>query len=107
MSIFTYGIELWGCVYYSKCLNQIDKLINRAYRYSYISGRASIKEIINRRDKKLWTKITFNTKNAFQELLPDKRVKSLRPRGHEYELISVRTELFKNAFINRCLFNLV
>ena len=35
MSIFTYGIELWGCAYYSKCLNQIDKLINRAYRYGY------------------------------------------------------------------------
>ena len=28
-------------------LNQIDKLINRAYRYGYISGKASIKEIIN------------------------------------------------------------
>ena len=72
MSIFTYGIELWGCAYYSKCLNQIDKLINRAYRYGYISGRASIKEIINKRDKKLWSKITFNTKNALQALLPDK-----------------------------------
>ena len=72
MSIFTYGIELWGCAYYSKCLNQIDKLIHRAYRYGYISGRASIKEIINKRDKKLWSKITFNTKNALQELLPDK-----------------------------------
>ena len=36
MSIFTYGIELWGSVYYSKYLNQIDKLINRAYRYGYI-----------------------------------------------------------------------
>ena len=37
MSIFTYGIELWRCAYYSKYLNQIDKLINHAYRYDYIS----------------------------------------------------------------------
>ena len=104
MSIFTYGIELWGSVYYSKC----DKLINCAYRYGYISGRASIKEIINKRDKKLWSKITFNTKNALQELLPDKtRVKSLRPRGYQYELPRLRTERFKNSFINRCLLNLV
>ena len=52
VSIFTYGIELWGCAYYSKCINQIDKLIdkidNLAYRYGYISGRALIKEIINK-----------------------------------------------------------
>ena len=80
MSIFTYGIELWGSTYYSKYLNQIDKLINRVYKYGYISGRASIKEIINRGDKKLGSKIISNTKNALQELLPDKRVKSLRPR---------------------------
>ena len=41
-----------GCAYYSKCINQIDKLIdkidNLAYRYGYISGRALIKEIINK-----------------------------------------------------------
>ena len=52
VSIFTNGIELWGCAYYSKCINQIDKLIdkidNLAYRYGYISGRALIKEIINK-----------------------------------------------------------
>ena len=52
VSIFRNGIELWGCAYYSKCINQIDKLIdkidNLAYRYGYISGRALIKEIINK-----------------------------------------------------------
>ena len=64
MSIFTYGIELWGCAYYSKYLNQIDELINRAYRYGYISGRLSIKEIINKRDKKLWSKITSKYKEC-------------------------------------------
>ena len=99
MSIFTYGIELWGLTYYSKYLNQIDKLINRAYKYGYISGRASIKEIINKRDKKLWSKITSKYKERIAG--------TIRRRAHEYELPRVRTERVKNSFINRCLFNLI
>ena len=39
--------------------------MNRAYRYRYIFGRASIKEIINTRDKKLWNKITSKYKERF------------------------------------------
>ena len=55
---------------------QVDKLINRVYRYGYISGRESIKEIINKINRlKLWNKITSLTKNALHELLPDERVK--------------------------------
>ena len=29
--------------------------------------------------------------------------RTLRPRAHNYELPLVRTEGFKNAFVNRCL----
>ena len=54
-------------------------------------GRASIKQIINKRNKKLWNKITSITKNVLQELLPDKRVKP-QTTGHEYELPRVTIE---------------
>ena len=36
MSIFTFAIELWGCAYDGKYLNQIDKFIKRAHRNGYI-----------------------------------------------------------------------
>ena len=107
MSIFTFGIELWGCASYSRYLSQIDKFINRAYRNGYVSKKRSIKEIINKRDKKLWTKITLNKSNALQDLLPQKRARLLRPRGHANELPQVRTERFKTSFVNRCLFKFV
>lgn len=107
MSIFTYAIELWGCAFYSKYINQIDKFINRAYRNGYISKKLNIMEISNKRDKKLWNKITLNEDNALQELLPEKRSRFLRPRGHDFELPLVRTERYKSSFINRCLFNFV
>ena len=35
------------------------------------------------------TKITFHTKNALHELLPDKRIKPLRSRGHENNIIII------------------
>ena len=107
MSIFTFAIELWGCAYDGKYLNQIDKFIKRAHRNGYISKRTHIKEIRDERDKKMWNKITSTEDNALRELLPEKRSRLLRPRGHEYELPLVRTERFKRSFINRCLYNFV
>ena len=107
MSIFTFAIELWGCAYESKYLNQIDKFIKHARKNGYISKRIFIKEIREKRDKRLWRKITLADKNALLELLPGKRNKKLRPRGHDYELPLVRTERYKRSFVNRCLFNLV
>ncbi|CAB3996203.1 Hypothetical predicted protein [Paramuricea clavata] len=107
MSIFTFAIELWGCAYDGKYLNQIDKFIKRAHKNGYISKRTHIKEIRDKRDKKLWNKLTSTEDNALLELLPEKRSRLLRPRGHEYELPLVRTERFKRSFINRCLYNFV
>ena len=95
MSIFTFAIELWGCAYDGKYLNHIDKFIKYAHKNGYISKRTHIKEIRDKRDKKLWNKITSTEDNALLELLPEKRSRLLRPRGHEYELPLVRTERFK------------
>ena len=102
MSIFTFAIELWGCAYDGKYLSQIDKFIKRAHKNGYISKRSHIKEIRDKRDKKLWNKITSTENNALLELLPEKS-RLLRPRGHAYELPLVRTERFKRSFINRCM----
>ena len=64
MSIFTFAIELWGCAYDGKYLSQIDKFIKRAHKNGYISKRSHIKEIRDKRDKKLWNKITSTENNA-------------------------------------------
>ena len=42
MSIFTFAIELWGCAYESKYLNQIDKFIKRAHGNCYISKQDAL-----------------------------------------------------------------
>ena len=45
--------------------------------------------------------------NALHNFLPSKLNRPLRRRGHDFELPIVKTERFKNAFINRCLFNFI
>jgi hypothetical protein len=106
MSLFTYGIELWGGTY-SKYINQIDKFINRAYWNDYISEKVDFREIITDRDRKLWKIIINNEHNSLQELLPNKINRPLRERGHKFELPLVRTERYKRSFINRCLYKFV
>ena len=86
MSLFTYGIDLWGGTYYNKYVSQIVKFINRAYRNGYIPEKVNFREIIMDRDKKLWNKIINNENNALQELLLNKINRPLRQRGHEFEL---------------------
>ena len=31
ISLFNFGVELWGGASYTKCITQIDKFVNRAY----------------------------------------------------------------------------
>ena len=71
------------------------------------SNRSDFKATISNRDKKLWSRIINDDKNALHNLLPSKLNRPLRRRGHDFELPIVKTERFKNAFINRCLFNFI
>ena len=107
MSLFTFGIELWGGASYTKYISQIDKFVNRAYRNGYVTEKYNFREIINKRDKRLWKKILDDDHNALRELLPNKLNRTLRQRGHDFELPLVRTERFKKSFVNRCLFNFI
>ena len=102
MSLFIYGVELWGGTY-NKYINQIEKFISGAYRNGYIAEKFNFSEVISDRDRKLWMKIINNKDNALQELLPNKLNRPLRQRGHEFELPIIRTERYKRSFINRCL----
>ena len=81
MSLFIYGVELWGGTY-NKYINQIEKFISRAYRNGYIAEKFDFREVISDRDRKLWMKTINNKDNALQELLPNKLNRPLRQRGH-------------------------
>ena len=106
ISVFTYSIEVWGCCYYDKRLKGIDKFFARALKSGHCLKKYSICDILTTRDNKLWIKITSNT-TALDDLLPPRRTRHLRSKGHDYILPRVRTSCFQSTFVNRCLFSIV
>ena len=96
VSLFTFAVEVWGGASYTKYVSQIDKFINRAYRNGYTSNTSNFKEIIPNRDKKFCLRIINDHTNALHSLLPNRR---LRQRGHDFELLIIKTERFNNMFI--------
>ena len=58
------------------------------------------------KEMEMWNKVTTDN-DCLNELLPMKRTRKLRVRGHDYVLPPVRSEKFKRCFINRCLFNFI
>ena len=103
MSILTYSIRVWAVASQSKYLDLIDKLQKRAFTYGYIAHVTPIRQIIEDRDLKMWTDMTSVPEHPLKDLLPTKRKRSLRKRNHEFILPKIRTERFKNCFVNRCL----
>ena len=107
LSLFAYGLEVWGSAS-KKYLDRIDSFCKRAYRYGYTAkADFEISTLIEERDKLLFDKIATTKDHPLQDLLPPKRSRMLRKRGHEFQLPQIRTERYKNSFMNRCLFKFV
>jgi len=107
MSSFLYGLEMWGSAYQGKYLDRIDTLFRRAYRFGYTNKISLISDVIKNRDSGLFNRITSATGHVLYDLLPLKRNRALRERGHDFILSKVKTERFKRAFLNRCLFKFI
>ena len=105
ISLFCYGIEVWGSALLKKYLERIDKFFRLAHRYGYVSKEYKMSELIEEQDKTLFHKIMNDPDHALYDLLPEKRHRVLRERGHPFTLPKVKTERFKRSFFNRCLFN--
>ncbi len=106
-SLILYGIEVWGAAFKGKYLDRVDKFLKRAYRYGYTSKNYVLTDIIRERDTKLWKIISEDVTHSLYELLPPKKTRTLRKRGHNFILPKVRTERYKRSFINRCLFQFI
>ena len=77
LSLFLYGIEIWGSSLQKKYLNQIDKFFKRAHRFGYVLREYKMSELIETRDKTLFKEIIDNPDHILSELLPGKRQKNI------------------------------
>ena len=107
MSLFLYGLEVWGAAFQGKYIDRIDSFIRRAYRFGYTNKIFLISDVIRNKDRDLFNRITSDSGHALFDLLPPKHNRALRDRGHDFTLPRVKTERFKRAFVNICLFRFI
>ena len=105
MPIFLYGIEVWGGAHQTKYINRIDSFLKRAHKFGFITESNSFQDVIRKRDRHLWDNIIANENHCLYDMLPNRRNRSLRNRGHDFILPRVKTDRFKRCFLNRCLYN--
>ena len=103
MSVFLYGIEVWGAAYQRKYLDRIDRFLKRAHRFGFVTNKTTILDLIKDRDSKLFKNV-IRDDHILHDLLPPKRKRVLRERKHDFIFPRVRTERFKQSFLNRCIF---
>ncbi|XP_068761121.1 uncharacterized protein [Montipora capricornis] len=102
MSVFLYGIEVWGAAYQRKYLDRIDRFLKRAHRFGFVT-KETILYLIKDRDSKLFKNV-IRDDHILHDLLPPKRKRVLCERKHDFIFLRVRTKRFKHSFHNRCIF---
>ena len=109
MSLFLYGIEIWGAAYQGKYLDRIDRFFKRAFRFGYTNNLYVIADVIRHRDCKLWNTIIDTPSHPLHQLLTPKKKRNVCEKEDMilFQLPAVKTERFKRSFINRCLFNFI
>jgi len=87
--------------------DMISAISRKALRRGVTHTAFDIEEIIDNFDRKLFSKIT-NSGHCLHHLLPPKTCEhcsySRMKRKHYYQLPNAEFSLYKNCFINRCLF---
>lgn len=108
LSKITYALPAFAGHISVTDINRIDKFLKKAHRRGLVNQVFNISSLIERYDRQLFLSIS-HPGHCLHYLLPEKRHHSmhLRPRGHDYTLTHISTTLFKNSFVNRCIFNTV
>lgn len=106
MSLFQYGLEVWGSASQSTFLDLIDNFVRRSYRFGSTNKMSLMSDVIKSRDchSDLFNRITSYKGHVLYDLFPNKRNRAFKDRGHDFILPRVKTERLNRAFVNRCLF---
>jgi len=112
------SLELLHCVFHAIIVNkimfaisasrvlQINSLFKRAFKYGYVKSVIKLEELLLDYDDKLFTKATQGN-HAMHHLLPSPKSTcyNLQTLGHGLSINQIKSELHKNTFINRLIFD--
>ncbi len=89
-------------------LDRLQHCLDKAFKWGFTSVQYNIRELFELADYKLFKRFSQNADHCLYSLLPVERDlcgRTMRSRGHEFQLPHINSTLFKNTYINRCLFN--
>ena len=98
----TYALPVYGASQID--LNSIQFFLTRCYKRRYISALVNIYEILEKCDRKLFTKIKSNVDHPLHAFLAEVKESSKRLRSKASQLPRINTERFKNSYFNRLMF---
>ena len=106
LSKLLYAIPVFAGQLFADDRNRYDALGRKAVKRVLITDGFSINDLIDFQDGQLFTQM-LNDCHCLHHLLPPKTDTryNLHKRGHQYFLPDVNFKMFKNSFVNRCLFS--
>jgi len=108
MSKNTYALPAFAGHISTAERNRINKFCRKANRRHLVTQIFDIDTLIETTDFRLFRSVTYPD-HCLNYLLPSKRnyTMQLRPKAYNFTLPHIHTTLFKNSFINRCIFRIV
>jgi len=92
----TYALPVYGAS--QADLNTIQCFLKRCYKRRYTSELINIYDLLEKCDRRLFTKIKSNVDHPLYALLPEVKESSKRLRSQASQLPRINTERFKNSF---------
>ena len=101
-----YAISAWYGFLNKSHVLQINSIFKGAFNYGYVKSVIKLEQLLQDYDNKLFTKATQGN-HAMHHLLPSPKSTcyNLRTLGHGLSVNPVKSELHKNTFINRLIFD--
>ncbi|XP_028414886.1 uncharacterized protein LOC114537971 [Dendronephthya gigantea] len=98
----TYAVSVYGA---SKPeLAKIEYFLRRCHKRKYISKEIRVQELLEKQDRKLFSKVRQIEQHPLRNLLPKKKVNRYELRNKFSNFPKINTDRFKNSYINRLIF---
>ena len=108
LSRLKYALAAWSGFLTKELEGRINAFLRRMYNLRNCQIQYNIQNLEEQCDKTLFRRM-LSESHCLHQLLPSTKngQKCLRPRGHNFMLPMCIHEIYKNSFVNRCLYRYV
>ena len=99
---FISGLPVYGAV--DSDLTVIQNFLDRCFKIQYTAKRMEIRELLEKADKKLFTVRLVDPDCPISNIIPKKRETNYLLRKKNAHRPDIKTDRFKNVFVNRIIF---